>query len=162
MEVKVSYGLKKISSHRKLPDPSFFQIAKRKWNIPSKTFLSRKEGKRGVMAAFHSAGGESRLKELDEKIVASIRRVFREVFGEVVATLLLSHLAEEGLLESPLDVRKLRVLLKSMFGEGSRSLEASFVEDLCRNLGIPVPEPPDFVKLVERLRISVGAGKGSH
>lgn len=119
------------------------------------------------MVAYHPAGGgeggqTSRLKELDEEIVASIRRVFKEVFGEVVATLLLSHLAEEGLLESPLDMRKLRVLLKSMFGEGSRSLEASFVEDLCRNLRIPVPEPPDFVKLVERLRISVGAGKGSH
>ncbi len=91
---------------------------------------------------------------LEEKVIASINRVMREVFGNVVMSAIQDYLMDKGLnLTDPsLNVKKFHDSLKSLFGDGAEALENAIVDDLYRSLNMPKPEIIDLVDAVRRLK----------
>ncbi len=92
--------------------------------------------------------------KLEELVAKSIKKVFREVFGNVVMGAIEDYLREMGLNlddTTTLDIEKFHDSMILLFGEGAETLERAIVDEVYRNLGLVVHRFTSFVENIKRL-----------
>jgi len=93
------------------------------------------------------------MRRLEELVIKSIKKVFREVFGNVVMEAIQDYLRERGLNldDTSLDIKEFHDSLILLFGDGAETLERSIVDELYRSLGLVGQRFTGLVEDIKRL-----------
>ncbi|RLG52288.1 MAG: hypothetical protein DRO00_05815 [Thermoproteota archaeon] len=90
---------------------------------------------------------------LEELVIKSTKKIFKEVFGDVVMQAVQDFLRERDLNldDTTLDIEKFHNSLVLLFGEGAEALERAIVDELYRRLGLVEQRFSGFVEDIKRL-----------